>query len=91
MTNLTTYVDNATALRVMEHDNAGHGHDAGTAADVFGARLALIQVGDAQGADDQRGAYEWYPLTINGETVGELRDDAAGMTIHIERRNHPHR
>jgi hypothetical protein len=81
--NLTTFVANAKELRVMEHDAHGTGHDAGSAADVFGARIALIQVGDAQGADDQRGAYEWYPLTINGEAVGELRDDASGLTIHI--------
>ena len=90
MTNLTTFVSNAPTLRVMEHTPA-EGHDAGTAADVFGARIALIQVGDAQGADDQRGAYEWYPLTIAGETIGELRDDASGLTIHIKRRNHPNR
>ena len=89
--NLTTFCDRAASLRVMEHDSAGHGHDAGTAADVFDVRLALIQVGDAQGTDDARGAYEWYPLTISGDVVGELRDDANGLTIHIQRRNHPGR
>jgi len=81
---LTTFLDNAAELRVMEHDRAGNGHDVGTAADVFGERMALIQVGDAQGANDQRGAYEWYQLTINGEPIGELRDDGAGMTIHVK-------
>jgi hypothetical protein len=81
--NLTTLVDNASSLRVMEHDTDGNGHDVGTAADVFGARIALVQAGDDQGADKGRGCYGWHPLTINGETVGELRDDATGMTIHI--------
>lgn len=84
-TNLTTFVtDVAPSLRVMSHDAQGHGHDIGTAADHFDADLALIQVGDSQGEDSQRGAYDWWPLTINGETVGELRDDASGMTIHVQ-------
>lgn len=80
--NLTTFVDHAAALRVMEHDRDGHGSDIGTAADVFGDRLALIHVGAAQGEDYGRGAYEWYPLTVNGELIGELRDDASGLTVH---------
>jgi hypothetical protein len=81
--NLTTFVDNAKSLRVMEHDADGNGNDAGSAKDHFGVRLALIQVGDSQGEDTQRGAYDWYPLTINGESVGELRDDANGMAVHV--------
>lgn len=82
MINLTTFVDNARAIRVMKHvDRVSL--DIGTASDVFGSKIALIQVGDTNGSDDYRGAYEWYSLTINGETIGELRDDANGLTIHI--------
>jgi hypothetical protein len=79
--NLTTFLDNASALRVVEHSDRV-GVDAGSAADVFGSRLSLIQVGVSQGEDSSRGAYDWWPLTIEGESVGELRDDANGMTIH---------
>ncbi len=53
------------------------------AADYFGKRLARIKVGDSQGEDQQRGAYDWWPLTINGKRVGELRDDANGLTVHV--------
>ena len=82
MINLTTFVANAGALRVMRHVGR-EGLDIGTASDVFGSKIALIQVGDAHGPDDCRGAYEWYSLTIERETIGELRDDATGLTIHI--------
>lgn len=82
--NLTTFCPNAASLYVIEHDSAGHGWPKGTAATYFGDELALLQVGDAQGEDAGRGAYEWYPLTVRGETAGELRDDASGMTIHVE-------
>jgi hypothetical protein len=44
----------------------------------------LIQVGDSQGEDHDRAAYDWWPLTINGEICGELRDDATGMTIAVD-------
>jgi hypothetical protein len=91
-TNLTTFLRNAPQLRVMRHADR-IGLDAGAASDFY-PDLALIQVGDSQGADEQRGAYDWWLLTINGETVGELRDDAAGMTIHVEKTdmtNHPNR
>lgn len=67
----------------MKHDNLGHGFDAGTAADVFGTDVGLIEVWPAQGPDAQRGAYDWHPLTIKSVRIGELRDDANGMTIHI--------
>lgn len=81
--NLTTFVDNASALGVMERTGR-ESHSAGTAHEFFGARLALVQVGDSQGEDTTRGAYDWFPLTINGAIVGELRDDAGGMTIHVD-------
>ena len=58
------------------------GSCAGKASDFFAQDLALLQIGDAQGRDDMRGAYEWYPLTLRGERVAELRDDASGLTIH---------
>lgn len=80
--NLTTFASNALDLRVMRR-HADIGLDAGSAVEVFGAKLALIQVGDSQGEDAARGAYDWWPLTINGAAVGELRDGAVGITIHV--------
>lgn len=84
MTNtLSHYTDDAPALRVMHHDASGNGTDAGSALDVFAGRLGLIEVGSDQGEDAQRGAYNWWPLTIDERNVGELRDDANGLTIHV--------
>jgi hypothetical protein len=88
MTNLTSFAadhtDRAAAdLRVMYHYN-DTGRDAGSAYACFGAdHLALIQVGDSQGEDSNRGAYDWWPLTVEGHAIGELRDDATGMTVHV--------
>jgi hypothetical protein len=83
MTNLTVFASNAADLRVMRHRELT-GLDVGSASDWFGARLALIQVENSRGEDSERGAYDWWPLTINGDSVGELRDDANGITIHVE-------
>ena len=83
MTSLITFTADVNNLRVMFHDPTG-GRDAGTALACFGAaNLARIQVGATQGEDCARGAYDWWPLTIDGTVVGELRDDATGMTIHV--------
>ena len=82
MINLTTFASDASDLRVMRR-RANTGHDVGSAAEVFGGQLALLQVGDAQGVDASRGAYDWWPLAINGRPIGELRDDANGITIHV--------
>jgi hypothetical protein len=83
MVNLINFHADASALRVMLHYN-NTGHDAGDALRCFGSDdLASIQVGDAQGEDHSRGAYDWWPLTLDGNLIGELRDDATGMTIHV--------
>ena len=67
----------------------------GSADVYFGADLQRLEVGASQGQDQQRGAYDWWPLMLDGQQVGELRDDANGMTIHVKRRvfrgNHPNR
>lgn len=81
--NLTTFCSHAAKIPVMEHKGL-QGFFVGTVADHFGTRLTLIHVGDSQGADSQRGAYEWWPLTIDGDVVAELRDDADGMTVHVD-------
>jgi hypothetical protein len=74
--------------RVMEHRPDGN-HDAGwNAEDYFGDDFSSIQIGTAQGEDQQRGAYEWWPLSLSGKQFGELRDDANGLTVHIT--NEPH-
>ncbi len=83
MTNLTDFRDDAADLRVMLHYN-NTGHDAGDALHCFGtAALMAIQVGDSQGEDPGRGASDWWPLTLDDNLIGEMRDDATGMTIHV--------
>lgn len=57
--------------------------DIGSAAEIFGTDLELIRIGAPQGADDQHGAYDWWPLSIRGNPIGELRADAYGMMIHL--------
>ena len=79
--NLTTFVANAANLIVMDQFG-GVWTPRGRASKWFGDELALIQVGDAQPADQERGAYEWYPLTIKGELCGDLRDTADGFHIY---------
>jgi hypothetical protein len=70
-------------LRVVRHDDE-LGLDVGTAYECFGADdLGRILIGESQGEDSQRGAYDWWPLTIDGHLIGELRDDANGLTIHV--------
>lgn len=89
MTELVAFVlDRAPQLRVIEHDH-DIGYDIGTAAEYFGADLAAVRVGDAQGEDEGRAAYDWWPLTKGGLAVGELRDDASGLTIHVGSRRAP--
>lgn len=68
---------------VMIH--AGRAADfGGTAGQVFGRDFGRLEMGEPQRADDQRGAYEWWPLLLDGRIVGEVRDDANGITVHIE-------
>ena len=75
----------AWELDVVEHafngPHIGVGQSAGNANDYFDD-LDGIEVGESQGEDGQRGAYDWWPLTVKGKKVGELRDDANGLTIH---------
>ena len=40
-----------------------------------------LSVGPSQGADQSRGADQWWHLYFDGHEVGELRDDGAGLTI----------
>jgi hypothetical protein len=75
-------------MRVMEYTSRG-GYDVGSDAEgYFGDDLPRLEIGEAQGRDDQRGAYDWWPLSLNGKQFGELRDDAGGLTIHVT--NEPH-
>ena len=67
---------------VMEHEGR-MGLYAGTAAEYFGADLARLVLGDARGENYDRAAYDWWPVTLDGMVVGELRDDAAGLTLHV--------
>jgi hypothetical protein len=83
MAELATFTADFRSLRVMFRHDCG-GYDAGSALACFGeADLAMIEVGAAQGEDAERGAYDWWPLSVGGHTIGELRDDASGMTIHV--------
>lgn len=75
----------ARELRVMVMVGRGQWRDAGTAEEYFGDEMPLIMVGESRGADSLRGAYEWWPLTIEGEPAGWIADDAAGLTIHAGR------
>ena len=80
-------------LRVMASEvpdvgeDYGTALDIGTAADVFGARLPAISVGASLGANSQLGAYDRWPLTEDGRIIGEIRDDATGLTVHVDRIN----
>lgn len=67
----------AAAVRYMSE-----GRDCGALETVFGGDVAEMQVGAAQGQDASRAAYDWWPVTLHGEQIGELRDDAAGYTFH---------
>jgi hypothetical protein len=82
MKNLTAFHDSAADLDVMLHRD-GTGNFAGSAAQYFGAELSKIQVGESQGADAVRGAYDWWPLLVGVRLIGELRDDANGTTVHV--------
>jgi hypothetical protein len=68
--------------RVVEHDQAGNGRDIGAIAEIFPD--ATFEIGPSQGEDASRGAYDWWPITQDGKAIGELRDDACGLTLHIE-------
>jgi len=68
----------------MEHNERREGYSAGRAGGYFEGDLGLLEVGASQGEDHMRGAYDWWPLTINGRPVAELRHDANGMTIHTQ-------
>ena len=74
-------VDN---LRVMEHDADGNGLDIGSVDEIFGNDFLGFTAGDAQGGCDQRGCEEWWPLYNGDALIGELRDGANGLMIHIE-------
>jgi hypothetical protein len=81
-----TYSPIAADLRVMAHEGR-EGVDIGTTGAVFGDRLANIRLGSALGEDAQLGAYNRWPLIEGTCIVGELRDDASGMTVHVDRIN----
>jgi hypothetical protein len=71
-------------IDVMEQEGGTTWIDAGTAEHYFGDDdVPLIMVGEAQGEDQQRGAYDWWALTLRGKAFGELRDTAAGYAIYI--------
>ena len=95
MSNIVEFVTSQTDLdpndlRVMHHYR-DIGRDIGSAAYCFGATdLSRIEVGEARGGDEKRGAYEWWPLTVDGQTIGELRVDAAGLTVHVTPRTWMH-
>jgi len=86
----------ADELRVMRQ-SPDMAIDVGDPPSVFGDSLSRITVGEpgADNPESARSAYEWWPLTLDGRRVGELRDDANGLTIYIgrtpRRRNHPNR
>ena len=71
-------------LRVMQ-PRGRISFDVGTARKYFGGNLDALMVGESQGSDQLRGAYEWWPLLLVGRVVGELRGDACGLTIHAIR------
>lgn len=70
--------------RVMEHDAAGHGLDIGTVAEWRRDWARRLTVGDSQGEDTARGAYDWWPVLEGRQIVAELRDDATGLTVHVD-------
>lgn len=80
-------------MRVMASEVPDIGEDYGTAldigaaADVFGSRLPWIVVGASLGESAQLGAYDRWPLIEDTRIVGEIRDDACGFTIHVDRIN----
>lgn len=85
MTSLTVFAENSgfnlfnTRVMAVIGDAS---RDVGSIYDLMDDNVRLISVGPSQGKDEQRGAYDWWPLYIDGNIVGELRDDASGMTIH---------
>jgi hypothetical protein len=85
MINLTNFAEShgfdLFATRVMAAIGDAS-RDIGSIYDLMDDNVRLISVGPSQGQDEQRGAYDWWPLYIDGNTVGELRQDACGMTIH---------
>ncbi|HEX5508575.1 MAG TPA: hypothetical protein VFX37_08740 [Pseudolabrys sp.] len=101
MTTLTSFIANNTSraaanLDVMGHrfngPHIGEGRSIGSADRYFGTTINHVTVGDAQGADDARGTYDWWPLILDGQKIGELRDDANGLTIHVmTKKSHPNR
>lgn len=74
----------AGSLRVMVYLSPTRtAYDRGTADAYFADDVPYLMIGDAQGPDSMRGAEEWWPLYLHGEQIGELRDDASGLTIHV--------
>ena len=77
-------------LRVNQHDERG-GIDAGLADNYwFGedapGGVARMMVGAPRGEDEERAAYEWWPVYLDGALVAELRDDAHGYALHVNLR-----
>ena len=68
--------------RVMEHQGR-IGRDIGDVSRIFGG-LEGMEIGEPQGEDELKGAFQWWPLIKGGEKIGEVRDDASGVTVHIE-------
>lgn len=58
------------------------GRDCGSLISVFSWDVARFEVGSVQPADDARACHAWWPVTLDGCPIGELRDDAAGFTFH---------
>lgn len=70
--------------RVMERTSpTGTAYDMGTVYDYFGSARLRFELGESQGEDAARGAYDWWPIMLDGKTIGELRDDASGLTVHV--------
>ncbi len=72
----------STETRVMEHQGR-MGRDIGNVSRIFGG-LDGMEIGEPQGEDSLKGASQWWPLIKDGEKIGEVRDDASGVTVHIE-------
>lgn len=89
MTDLSTFArdyngtDAATIDVIQESFPPGLWQRVNTAAGWFAEDgVASVMVGESQGVDAQRGADDWWPLTVDGADVGELRDTANGLTIY---------
>lgn len=74
-------------LRIEQHpldtlywrDDGAGGMDFGTLADAFGATAHILEVGNARrDGCKARQCSTWWPVTLDGYVVAELRHDATG-------------